>query len=171
MKIICLKKGHSFSDELALKMNNFHNRLQMSLATSCRTCFCWAWKRFCWTTLFKPSASGWQLSSSRQQPKSARSPALRPLTRIGCGAGFRRKRRLMCVCGRSPPDFDSFWGDYIGPIDSKRNDKSTRWHTSHSLPFQLRFHSLSASTPVNFLVHILISVLKIKVAFTFASCP
>lgn len=91
-----------------------------------------------------------QTDSSR----SPRSPALRPLTPMTEGArqGFAGSV-VWCVC--------VCFGVAIKDLDSKRNVKSTCWHiyTSHSLPFQLRLHSLSASTPVNFLIHIRISVL------------
>ena len=55
-------------------------------------------------------------------------------------------------------------------LDSQRSVKSTCWHTTHSLLFQLRGHSPSALTPMKFFIHILICVSNFKFVFMCVSC-
>ncbi len=62
-----------------------------------------------------------------------------------------------------------------GPApSSQRSVKSKCYHTTHSLLFQLRFDSPFASTPMKFLIHILISVLStiilVYTCIMFVSC-
>ena len=55
--------------------------------------------------------------------------------------------------------FGFFFGGGPAPrfVKSQRSVKSTCWHTTHCLSFQLRFHSPSAWTPMKSVIHILIS--------------